>query len=420
MGKTRVRIDGDRFMINDMPVYSDIPGSNPRSHGLLWNQRMIQGVFDDACQRSRYDGQLAMARFEPEANTDGLIAALPAWYAYGLRAITVCFQGGWPVGMVDVEDIKNNPFGEDGQAFNPDYAKRMDRIIRACDELGMVVIVNFLYWAQVKKMRDGRAIRSAVISASRFLKQQGYSNVIIDLANEYNIHPWSDHPLVNQPDGIASLIDLARQESGMLVGSSGGGGMVDREPCEASDFVLVHGNGLSRGQYFDFLKKAIGYAQGKPVICNEDSPCCTRVDVALQLHTSWGYYNNYTKQIPPCPWGVTIGEDLFFARRMARAIGIPVQSLKREEQFVLQGLAENERFSGGQATLRLAAEYPEQIDRVEFFKNGEWIYTAYDEPFFLNTETTWLGMPFAPQAGVAYGVKIHLVSGEVIEREAIA
>ncbi len=86
---------------------------------------MIQGVFDDVNGRSRYDGQLAMAAFDPEANTDGLIRALPQWYAYGLRAVTVCFQGGWPVDMVPSSEIDNNPFGADGLSMDAAYAARM-------------------------------------------------------------------------------------------------------------------------------------------------------------------------------------------------------------------------------------------------------------------------------------------------------
>ncbi|MCF7925985.1 MAG: hypothetical protein K9L74_00210 [Candidatus Izimaplasma sp.] len=52
---------------------------------------------------------------------------------------------------------------------------------------------------------------------------------------------------------MKKLIDLVRKESGgMLVGSSGGGGLADKEVVDASD-VLIHGNGLTRGEYYDFV-----------------------------------------------------------------------------------------------------------------------------------------------------------------------
>lgn len=416
MGKTVISIAGKQFLVNGKLVYSEIPGSNPQAHGLLFNQRMIQGVYDDEGHRDLYN-QLAMEKFDPEANTDGLIKALPEWYAYGLRAITVCFQGGWPVGMREVEEINNNPFGEDGLALDPAYANRMDRIIRAADEIGMVVIVNILYWAQARKLRDGRAVQNAVRTACRFLREHGYTNVLIDVANEYDIYGNDRHPILQTDEGITSLIELARAESGMLVGASGTGGKLEKEPALASDFVLVHGNDLSRGEYYDFLLKQIAIAPDKPIVCNEDSPNCTRVDVALELGTSWGYYNNYTKQIPPCFWGVTEGEDLFFARRMARAIGIPVEPLPLDKQYVLQGLNPEDGFSGGQHTIRVACEYPEKVDNVTFYKNDSKIYKSYDEPFLCYTETTWLGTPVKITAGETYRAEILLTDGTIIVRE---
>lgn len=416
MGNTMITIRGTRFCINGALTYSEIPSSNVAAHGLLFNQRMIQGIFDDAGNRTRY-GNEAIGTFEPERHTDALIEALPSWYAYGLRAITVGFQGGWPVGHGNVESLCNNPFGDDGLSIDAAYAARMDRVIRAADALGMVVIVNHLYWAQAKKWKDGRTVRNAVRTASRFLRDHAYTNVLIDVANEYNISLFADHPIINKPDGISSLIDIAREESGgMLTGASGGGGMFDGETGRASDFILVHGNGLTRGQYSDFLRTVRAEVPDKPIVCNEDSPCTTRVDIALASGTSWGYYNNYTKQIPPCPFGILPGEDLFFARRMARAIGIPVAPLDEQDQYVLQGLSKAECF-GGLHTMRVAAEYPERIDHVSFFRDGAHLYTSYDEPFFCYTETTWLGTPFSVKPGETYRAEIHLVDGKTIIRD---
>ena len=116
------------------------------------------------------------------------------------------------------------------------------------------------------------------------------------------------------------------------------------------------------------------------------------MDVALELGTSWGYYNNYTKQIPPAEHGILPGEDLYFARRIARAVGIPVEDLPFEDQFYLQGLEDWTEFHGKRA-IRLAAEFPEEVDYVDFYLNGKKIYRSYDEPFFLDTEFTWLASP---------------------------
>ena len=415
--KTNLSINGNRFYINNKSVYSEIPGVNPDSLGLLWNQRVIQGVFDDKTDKTRFN-LFKNKIFDPERNTDNLIAALPEWYLYGMRAITVGFQGGWPVKCVDVKDIDNNPFGSDGLSLDENYAHRMDRIIKAADELGMIVIVSLLYWAQCNRIKDGRSVLNAVQTGAKFLRDGGYTNVILEVANEYNIQPFSAHPIVYSPEGMAVLIKAARKYSGgMFVGSSGGGGMADREVVEESDVVIIHGNGLTRGEYYDFINRVKQWSVSKPILCNEDSPCCTRVDIGLETYTSWGYYNNFTKQIPPADYGVTPGEDLYFARRIARAVGIPVDELPFEEQFYLQGLEDWTEFHGKRA-VRLAAEFPETVDYVDFYLNGKKIYRSYDEPFFLNRETTWLCEPWEVKPeDKEWKAVVKLCDGRIIIKE---
>lgn len=411
MGKTNIGISGRKFLLNGALTYADIPDSNHASHGLLWNQRLIQGVFDDKGNRARYNQLLALA-FDPERHTDDLIASLPTWYAYGLRAITVGFQGGWPVSMLGAEELNNNPFGEDGKTLDTAYAARMDRIIRAADAIGMVVIVNILYWAQAKKLKDGLAIVNAVKTASAFLREGGYTNVMVDVANEYNIHLFADHVIANTDEGMAQLIRIAKEATGgMPVASSNAGGPIHREVIRESDFVLIHGNGMTRGQYYAYMKQIMELAGDKPVLCNEDSPCFTRVDVSLELGGSWGYYNNYTKQIPPCPWDITEGEDLFFARRIARAVGISVEPLPMEKQLYLQGFESWNTFGNGMRVARLAAEYPEQVDFVRFYRDDTLVYTAYDEPFFCFYETTWLATPFIQVEGERWHAVVRMGDG---------
>ena len=406
---TKLSIFGDRFHLNGRPVYSEIPGANPACLGLLWNQRLIQGVYSDRQNPGLLDA---------EANTNALIAALPEWYRHGLRAITVGFQGGWPVGLTDPESIDCNPIGPDGKSLESAFATRMDRIIRAADAIGMVVIVSLLYWAQCRRMAGEDAVVKAIRTGSRFIRDNGYSNVILEIANEYNIGYWEPFPIIRQPENMARLISMARELSGGApTGCSGGGGLADPAVIDASDVVLIHSNGLTRGQYYDFVRRVQALAGGKPVLCNEDSPCFTRVDVALETGTSWGYYNNYSKQIPPADYGIAPGEDLFFARRMARAVNIPLAaSLPFSDQFYLQGLEARASFAG-QRAIRLAAEYPETISHVDFYLNGQKLYRSYDEPFFLFRDNTWLCRPVpvknAPQSWRAL---VHLSDGRIIEK----
>ena len=412
--KTHISVKGEQFYINGQPVYSEISPGNPEAHGLLMNARFIQGIFDDKADPQRF-ARFGWDKWDPERNTKGLIKALPEWYSYGLRAITVGLQGGMPVFTIKNETINNNPFSEDGKEIDPAYLSRLDSLIRAADDIGMVIIVSILYEGQSPRLRDGRTIRNAVTSACRFLRDNKYTNVIIEVANECNVGQFKRHPLVYFGEGAAALVDLAREESGgMLVGCSLGGGDVDRDIAEASDVILIHGNGTTRQHYFNQVRKVREFNLNRPIVCNEDSPCIGQLQVAFDTKTSWGYYNNLTKQEPPADWSVTKGEDLFFARRVARGVGMQLEELPLEEQYYFQGFEKNIA-AGNRRWLRVASEFPETIDKVCFYRNGELMDIAYDEPFFLYYQTTWMQDSVEVLPGDEWRAEVHLTTGETLD-----
>ena len=418
MPKTSISIQGESFLVNGKLTYSEIENSNPNAHGLLMNARFIQGVFDDKANPRRYV-RWGKKQWDPARHTADLVAALPEWYQYGLRAFTVGLQGGGPCFTVDNLDIENNPYGEDGKQLDPAYAERLDTLIRGADEVGMAVIVSYFYGAQTRFLKDGRAVRNAVTTASRFLREGGYSNVIIEIANEYDVPPFEQHPLLYYPEGVAALIDLARGESGgMAVGCSGRGNSYNREISEASDVILIHGNGTTRQRYYKMITEIRGWNLNKPIVCNEDSQAIGQLEVAYKTRTSWGYYNNMTKQEPPANWSVTKGEDLFFAMRMAQGIGIDVPELPFEEQYYLQGL-EPDWEDNGERWIRVASLYPESINYVDFYRNGKLFYTSYDEPFTINFITNWRqgGVKLRPD-DKEWKAVIHLRNGDVLEKAA--
>ena len=409
---------GESFLIDDRPVYSEITSSSPRVHGLLMNARFIQGVFDDRTGRARY-ARFGAREFDPEENTDALIRALPAWYAWGLRAFTVGLQGGMPVFTIANATIDNNPYSENGKQIDAAYSGRLERLIAAADALGMVVIVSLLYQGQAPRMAGEQVIRNAVTSACRFLRGLGRSNLIVEVANEQNVGEFRRHPVVFEPAGMAGFLALARQESGGLpVGCSSAGGDLFREIADASDVILIHANGCSRQAYHGLICRARAMGLHRPIVCNEDSPCIGQLPVAFNAASSWGYYNNLTKQEPPADWGVTPGEDTFFARRMARGLAIPVPDLAPAERYVFQGFEPRMTYEG-KRWLRVASEFPETIDSVEFLHEGKPVDTAWDEPFFLHGRTTWIADP-VDAAGAGRGrwtARIHLRDGSVLERE---
>jgi hypothetical protein len=77
--RTRVSIREGRWSLNEEATYR-----GTKAEGLLMNVRMVNAAFED---RTRPD-------FDPDANTDEFIAQIPDYVAHGVRAFTVCLQGG--------------------------------------------------------------------------------------------------------------------------------------------------------------------------------------------------------------------------------------------------------------------------------------------------------------------------------------
>ena len=157
MTKTKLDIDGKLFRINGKQAYSEIDSCPKDYHGMLMNARFIQGIFDDRANPRQFE-RFGIQKWDPEENTNHLIAALPQWYQYGLRAFTVGFQGGGPCYTVDLKAIDNNPFGMDGKQIDSKWATRMDRVIKAADQIGMIVIVSFFYPAQIIRLKDDNLV----------------------------------------------------------------------------------------------------------------------------------------------------------------------------------------------------------------------------------------------------------------------
>ncbi len=416
---THLGIRGADFLVNGELTYGDSDSTRAGRQaapqplrGLVFNARFIQGIFDDAAGRDRY-ARFGRGPFDPDENTNGLIAALPEWYKHGLRAFTVGFQGGGPFFTIPNREIDNNPFGSDGRRLDDDYAERMDRLIRGADEAGFVVIVSFLYQGQIDRISAPGGILNATRTASRFIRENEYANVIIEVANEHDVGAFRDHPIVSSPEGAAALLTLAREESGgRPVGMSGGGGVAFREVVDVSDVVLIHGNGQTRQQYANLVSRVRSWAPSKPIVCNEDSPCIGNLRVAAAERSSWGYYNNMTKQEPPVDWSVTSGEDRYFAVRMAQLLGIDVKEPK--EKYLLQGLAPHDH-NDNLRWIRVASLYPESIDFVRFFRNGSHAGTVWDEPFSLGWMSNFNHRGVETVDGERWTAIVHLGDGSVVE-----
>ncbi len=220
---TRIDLDHGHWLINGHPTN---PGS--AAEGLLMNVRMVNAVFEDPSKHPEFD---------PDANTARFIARLSDYAAHGVNAFTICLQGGMP----GYEGATNSAFEPDG-SLRTTYLARVERVIRACDQQGIVVILGLYYQRQSAILRDEAAVRAGVVNAARWVRECGFGNVLLEIANEYP-HRGFAHDLIRNPKSQAELIRLARQTApGLLISASGyGDGRIDPEVAEAVDFLLPLG-----------------------------------------------------------------------------------------------------------------------------------------------------------------------------------
>jgi hypothetical protein len=240
------------------------------------NVRMVNAVFED---RERPD-------LDPEAITACFLQHLPDYAAHGVNAFTINLQGGMP----GYEGAVNSAFEPNG-ALRASYLARARRVIEACDRQGMAVILGCFYQRQDQALADAAAVRAAVANVAGWVRQRGYTNVLLEIANEFD-HDGFDHPLIRTEDGEVELIGLAKRTApGLLVSTSGlGHGRFPDRLAKAADFLLIHFNGVPLDAIpgrIEALRK-----HGKPIVCNEDpkggEAGAQAAELCVAHRASWG------------------------------------------------------------------------------------------------------------------------------------
>src|SRR4051812_27239194 len=145
---TEVSIHGDQFWIDGKPTYQGRTWAGQRIEGLLFNSRMVQGIFDD--QNSETRARWAYkdtGKWDPDRNTNEFVAAMPEWRKNGLLAFTLNLQGGSPEGYSKAQPWHNSAILADG-SLRGDAMVRLDKILKRADGLGMAVILGLFYFGQ--------------------------------------------------------------------------------------------------------------------------------------------------------------------------------------------------------------------------------------------------------------------------------
>ena len=167
----------------------------------------------------------------------------------------------------------------------------MQRVIEACDQHGAVVILSCYYQRQDQVVKHDTAVRAGVVNAANWIKDSGFTNVVLEVANEF-AHSGFDHEILKTAAGEAELIALAKKTMpGLLVSTSGlGDGHLPDAVARAGDFLLVHFNN-TRSE--DIPGRIAALKQhGKPVVCNEDDKVgaagATAAELCVANGASWG------------------------------------------------------------------------------------------------------------------------------------
>ncbi len=301
--KTTVGIEGAKFTLNGQPTYKGRSWKGKSIEGLLFNSRMVQATFDDLNPETRIRWAYPdTKKWDPDRNTREFIAAMPTWRSHGLLAITLNLQGGSPTGYAREQPWHNSAFNADG-TLHPETMKRLERVLDRADEVGMVVILGLFYFGQDQRLKDENAVKAGVDHAVDWLIKKGYRNVLVEVNNECDVSSY-DHAIL-KPNRVHELIIRVRERSTakkarLLVGTSYGGGTVPRaNVVKVSDFLLMHGNGVSKpariAEMVRQARKVEGY-RPMPILFNEDDHFDfdkpqNNFTAALGEYASWGYFD---------------------------------------------------------------------------------------------------------------------------------
>jgi hypothetical protein len=337
--ETVVAIKGDEFLINGKPTYEDRYWNGTKIQGLLMNSRMVQGIFDDLNDTTIYYWAYPdTKKWDADRNTAEFIQNMELWHSYGLLSFTINMQGGSPQGYSMKQPWINSAYREDG-SLREDYMKRLEKILDRADELGMVPILGLFYFGQDQNLSDEKAVVSAVNNVIDWLHEKEYRNILIEVNNESNVS--YDHDIL-KPARVSELIEMIqkKERNGFryYAGTSYGGGFIPLpNVVSSSDFILIHGNGVSDPGYIslmvDSTRKVQGYTP-KPILFNEDDHFDFEKDTnnfinAVKSYASWGYFDYRMKDEPfeegyqsvPVDWGINSERKKGFFRLMKEITG---------------------------------------------------------------------------------------------------
>ncbi len=255
------RYKQDRFYVRRSrgAQWAQTNGSSPyrkRLRGSLALLRVSQGLFDDEW--------LTEKKFDPEANTNRLIAQLDVYKQHGIGGIVVSLQGADPSYSPQVNGIARGRSADLGSgagalisAYNADgslkraWTARLNRLIAETNKRGMVLCLILFQQYQDETLHSPRAVVAAARNVARHLIARDARNVILDLADAWDVQgdSWDHRRFI--PRNIDNLIRIVREEFqdaefSLPIGASTSSTMsYPMSLARVCDVVLLQGNGRS-------------------------------------------------------------------------------------------------------------------------------------------------------------------------------
>ena len=166
-------------------------------------------------------------------------------------------------------------FRPDG-SLKPAWLGRLERLLRAADQRGMFVGLMYFYQGQDELFESTAAIHTAVCNITGWLIEKNLRNVLIDVANEYDLRgdTWDFDRYIPQHipqfmDEIRAQFRTRHTEWTLPVSVSSDGRMnYPDSMIQAVDAVIIHGNGQkpeAKTRRAEELKNV-----PRPILMNED------------------------------------------------------------------------------------------------------------------------------------------------------
>ena len=341
---TSIGIAGNEFLINGTSTYPGRSFRGGKIQGLLFTSRMVNCIINDQNPETRGMWSYRDGPWDPERNTSEFIAALPLYKSHGLTSVAFNIQGGSPMGYGWHQPWHTSGYTPDGHLL-PDYRSRLLRVLDALDANGMAAVLGLFYISATPPLKDEAAVIRATDEVTDLICDQGYTNIIIEVANESDIPRWP-YEIIKpaRADELVTRIQMRskgkiRNAAGRLLVSTSYviEGTLPEKLLQAADLVLWHGNGLPAPEMMHARAKSIrasaGY-RGQPLLCNEDDHFDfdkpeNNFTAAVAEYSGWGYFDYRQIREPfedgyqslPVDWGINAARKKGFFNLLAQMTG---------------------------------------------------------------------------------------------------